>query len=70
MTSQAAQFRRTVIDNKPRTGGLNWRTIIQYATELGGVRSDGDNGDRFAFPDGSYAHVTGLHSGNPRVDLR
>jgi hypothetical protein len=67
-STQAAQFRRIVIDNKPNSGGLNWRTVIQYATELGGRRDEA--GDRFQFPDGSYAHVTGLHSGSPRVHLR
>lgn len=62
--TRATDFRQIVIDNTPQTGGLNWRTVIQFATELGGVRQDDDS---FAFPDGSRARVEGLHSGNPRV---
>lgn len=71
--TQAAQFRRAVIDNKPETGAFNWRTVVQYATEFGAYRTsqtDDNGGERFEFPDGSRARVIGLHSGNPRVDLR
>lgn len=70
--TQAAQFRRAVIDNKPQGGSIGWRTVIQYATEMGAFRqaSDGAWAERFDFPDGSHALVRGLMSGSPQVWAR
>ena len=61
----ANDFRLMVINSKPsKTGRLNYRTVIQFATDLGGVR---DDDGLFTFKDGSRARVIGLRSGTPHV---
>jgi hypothetical protein len=68
MATLADQFCQVMTENDC----VRWRTVAQYATELGGVLVPFQ--DSFRFPDGSLANVVELHSGKryhayPRDDV-